>query len=155
MTDQFEFFDAAPPPPPPPTGERVLVSACLLGEPCRWHGRKVPSSAFVRAFFREHPDCVMVPVCPEQLGGLATPRPPVKRRQGRVYETCADKQQRPHVTGREVTAEFYHGAQRTLAIAEEHGCRRAILLRFSPSCDKTGITGSLLARHGIEVTNTQ
>ncbi len=96
----------------------------------------------------------MVPVCPEELGGLPTPRPPVKRQRGRVFETCADKKRRREVTGREVTDAFEAGADATLTIARKHRCRLAILCQWSPSCDKTGKTGRLLVDSGIEVVNT-
>ncbi len=122
----------------------VLVSACLLGEPCRWHGKAVRPSGYVKKFIAEHPDATIIPVCPEELGGLPTPRPPVKSRRGRIFETCADKARRDDVTGAEVTDAFVAGAEATLAIARENGCACAILCRNSPSCARTGITGKLL-----------
>lgn len=131
--------------------ERVLVSACLVGIPTRWHGRKVPYSSYVRKFLKENPDVELIPVCPEQLGGLPTPRPPVKSRGGRIYETCEDKAHRDEVTGADVTEYFVAGAQATLAIAKQNRCTRAILLKTSPSCSSTGITGKLLLENGIEV----
>ena len=67
---------------------KVLVSACLLGHPCRWHGRAVPMSKYVLRYRQEHPGVEFVPVCPEQLGGLPTPRPAVKWVKGRIFETC-------------------------------------------------------------------
>ena len=131
----------------------VLVSACLLGYPCRWHGRPVRPSSFMRRFVREHPDIDIVPVCPEELGGLTTPRPPVKVRKGRAYETCAEKERRVSVTGRDVTAAFQAGAEATLTIARAHGCGSAILFRTSPSCARTGFAGRLLAQHGIDIVS--
>ena len=133
---------------------RVLVSRCLLGEACRWHGRAVRPSWFLRKWREKHPGAVLVPVCPEELGGLPTPRPPVKRRKGRVYETCADKKRRPQVTGADVTEAFELGAARTLETARREGCRQAILCKWSPSCDRQGITGRLLAAEGFEVIST-
>jgi len=132
----------------------VLISACLLGENCRWHGRKVYPSSFVRKYLATHPEVEVIPVCPEELGGLPTPRPPVKRRRGRVFETCADKAKRPQVTGKDVTAAFVAGAEATLAIAQKQGCRFAILCQWSPSCDLNGITGRLLSQNGIRIKNT-
>jgi len=129
----------------------VLVSACLAGENVRWHGRKVPYSSCLRKFLKENPDVQLIPVCPEQLGGLPTPRPPVKSRNGRIYETCEDKARRDEVTGDDVTDAFVAGAQATLAIAKHYCCTRAILLKTSPSCARTGITGKLLLENGIEV----
>lgn len=87
------------------------------------------------------------------LGGLSCPRAPVKRSHGRVYETCADKASRKNVTGADVTDAFTLGAERTLAVCRRHGVRKAILARFSPSCDANGITGRLLRENGIEVIN--
>jgi uncharacterized protein YbbK (DUF523 family) len=132
----------------------VLVSACLLGIPCRWHGRKLYKSTYIRRFERDHPAVELVPVCPEELGGLPTPRPPVKRIRGRVFETCPEKKRRREVTGKEVTAAFEAGARATLAIALERGCQKAILCQWSPSCDQNGITGRLLAAHGLRIINT-
>lgn len=131
--------------------ERVLVSACLCGEICRWHGRKVPYSSFVRKFMRDNPDVKLILVCPEQLGGLPTPRPPVKSRNQRILQTCEDKARRDQVTGEDVTDAFVAGAQAALAIAKKYRCKRAILLKISPSCARTGITGKLLLANGIEV----
>lgn len=134
--------------------KNVLVSACLLGESCRWHGKKVYKSSMIRKFEKQHPEIELISVCPEMLGGLPTPRPPVKRRKGRVFETCADKKERRFVTGREVTSYFVAGAEATLRIAKVNNCQQAILCQWSPSCDKNGITGRLLAENGIEIINT-
>lgn len=113
----------------------IIVSACLLGVPCRWHGRAVSPSSVLRRFRLAHPDIRLIAVCPEEIGGLPTPRPPVKRRRGRVFETCAEKPNRRDVTGRDVTDAFRAGAAGTLAIARENGCHAAILCKWSPSCD--------------------
>ena len=131
--------------------DKILVSACLLGEPCRWHGRPVSFSAAVLEFMQNCPCAELIPVCPELLGGLSVPRPPCKRIGGRVFETCADKSRRREVTGPERTAEFVAGAWLVLDIARRWGCRRAILCRYSPSCDPAGITGRLLLENGIDV----
>jgi len=133
---------------------KILVSACLLGQPCRWHGKNIRPSSFIEKYKIENPDHVLIAVCPETLGGLPTPRPPVKRRKGRVFETCADKKNRKNVTGPEVTDYFIKGAQETLKIAQREGITKAFLCYWSPSCDKTGITGKLLIENGIEVINT-
>lgn len=96
----------------------------------------------------------LMPAGATRLRGLPTPRPPVKIRKGHAYETCAEKERRDSVTGRDVTGAFQAGAEATLAIAREHDCRLAILFRTSPSCSKSGFTGRLLAQHGIDVANT-
>lgn len=102
----------------------------------------------------EHPRVKLIPACPEMLGGLPAPRPPVKRRKGKVFETCADKANRKNVTGKDVTESFIAGANKTLKIALKNKIKTALLCNWSPSCDKTGITGKLLIANGIEIINT-
>ncbi len=135
--------------------ESILVSACLLGEPCRYDGRSVPCQAVI-ALAEEFE---LVPVCPEQLGGLPTPRTPSEvQPDGRVVDR----------EGVDRTAEFQAGARATLAIAREHGCKCAILKENSPSCGSSciydgsftgtlvpgeGVTAALLREVGIEVTS--
>jgi len=132
----------------------ILVSACLLGVSCRWHGQTVKPSWFVKKFVAEYPDVKLIPVCPEQLGGLSTPRPPVKMRRGRIYITCADKSKLNDVTGDDITDAFVLGAKKTLAIARKRRCKTAILMKTSPSCSRTGITGKRLLENGIDVIST-
>ena len=134
--------------------ENILVSACLLGEACRWHGREQKISSFVKRFIENNPDTNIVSVCPEVLGGLPVPRPPVKRRKGKVYETCSEKENRKNVTGKEVTDAFIRGAELTLEIAKSKQCKKGILCKWSPSCGETGITTKLLQEHGIDVINS-
>lgn len=129
--------------------QTLFISSCLLGHRCRWHGK---TSSSVKALSLIG-GASFIHACPEMLGGLPCPRPPVKRRNGRVYETCADKASRPYVTGADRTEEFMLGAQRTLELCQRHHVTRAILCRYSPSCDRYGFTGKLLAEHGIEVIN--
>ena len=132
--------------------ENILVSACLLGQRCRWHG-KVSKSSFLKKNCIEE-NYNIIPVCPEMLGGLTVPRNPVKRVKGHVFETCADKSQRKLVTGIERTKEFNLGAEKTLGIAKKNNVKRAILCKYSPSCDYSGITGKLLRENNIEIINT-
>ena len=136
------------------TKEKVLVSSCLLGTPCRWHGKKLYLSSFVKRFMKENPDIKLISVCPEMLGGLPCPRPPIKRKNGRAFFTCEDKKYRKQVTGEEVTHFLVDGAEKTLAIAHENGTKKAILCNWSPSCDLKGFTGRLLSENGIEVINS-
>ncbi|MBM6999943.1 DUF523 domain-containing protein [bacterium] len=128
----------------------VLVSACLLGEPCRYDGAAKPCAA-VRAL-RERPDVRLAPVCPEQLGGLPTPRPPSE-----IVVTA--KGGRPRVMTREgadVTAAFERGAREAVRIARARGCAVAILKAKSPTCGcgPAGVydgsfTGKLVAGEGV------
>ena len=123
----------------PPRTKKVLVSACLLGVRCRYHGRRDASwkKRVERAALEE--GAVLVPVCPESLGGLPTPRPAARRRHGRIWHGDKD-----------VTAQFERGAEKAVAIARAEGCSEAWLLYRSPSCDpQYGLAGKALARAGF------
>lgn len=98
----------------------VLVSACLLGVPCRYNGRSATHPAALRLLEAGR----AVPVCPELLGGLPTPRAPVELNKGRAVDS----------NGRDVTAEFRSGALAALAQGLERGCASALLKSRSPSC---------------------
>ena len=98
----------------------LLVSACLLGERCRYDGQACESPG-VRALGKRFE---LIPVCPEVLGGLAIPRLPAERRGLRVVRS----------DGADVSAAFRLGAERTLAVARERNVAAAILKSRSPSC---------------------
>lgn len=130
----------------------VLVSACLLGACCKYSGGHNESEQVIWLKERYH----LIPVCPEQLGGLVTPRAPAERKGGCVYTK----------DGLDVTEQFRRGAQETLKLAQLFGCRCAVLKARSPSCgsgiiyDGTftgtkvqgdGITAELLKQNGIRV----
>ena len=124
----------------------VLVTRCLLGTPCRYHGH---STAYGKPIGRRQlierlrKRYRLIDVCPEVDAGLPVPRPPTRIVKGRWL--C---------DGKDVTAAFKRGAQLTLARAREDGCKRAYLLRGSPACDKTfGMCGTLLVLHGIKVVS--
>ncbi|MCI6223223.1 MAG: DUF523 domain-containing protein [Selenomonadales bacterium] len=134
---------------------RILVSACLLGIHCKYSGGD-NANAKVLAL-AANPANEVIPVCPEVLGGLPTPRPPAEiQPDGRVMTQ----------DGHEVTAAYRAGAERTLAIAREMRPDRIILQSRSPSCgvrercDGTfsrvrvpgqGVTAALLVKHGFSV----
>lgn len=132
--------------------EKLLVSACLLGVNCKYSGGNNFDPA-VEALAERFE---LVPVCPEQLGGLPTPRVPAERTSGGVFNR----------DGADVTREYRLGAEKTLEIALANGIKRAVLQERSPSCgcgtiyDGTfsgtlvpgmGVTAQLLSEHGIEV----
>lgn len=131
---------------------RILVSACLLGACCRYDGAARPQRD-VQALARRHQ---LVPVCPEQLGGLATPRPPAERRGGAVMTK----------SGADVTEQYRRGAEEAWKLCCLLGCEAAILKERSPSCGYgriydgsfagrlvpgNGVTAELLCAHGIPV----
>lgn len=98
----------------------ILVSACLAGVNCRMDGgnKLVPEIKELVEAGRA------IPVCPEVLGGLPTPRQPSERRGESV---CAR-------TGEDVTAAFVRGAERALEICMKNGCTAAVMKSKSPSC---------------------
>ena len=131
----------------------IAVSACLAGVACRWHGKISRSSAFEK-YRKQHPKHRYIIMCPELMGGLGVPRPPVKRLKGKVYQTCADKKCRKEVTGKDVTRLFQHGANAALELVLRYDCKYAILCKWSPSCDITGLFGRLVDAKGIKIWNT-
>ena len=119
---------------------RLLVSACLLGVPCRYDGAS-KGHPLLGVLAERHE---LVPVCPEQLGGLSTPRPPAERRGELVMNR----------EGRDVTGEYRRGAEAALRIAELLGCEAAVLKERSPSCGSGEIydgsfSGTLVPGDGI------
>lgn len=119
---------------------RILVSACLLGIPCRYDGKSKPCAALI-ALAERH---ILIPVCPEQLGGLPTPRPPAERQGGFV------RTQR----GSDVTNAYARGAESTVRIYEINRCDCAVLKSHSPSCGRGIIydgtfSGRLTAGDGV------
>ena len=132
-----------------PLMEPVLVSACLLGIPCRWHGRRPKKRDVLISRLKKK--FILVPVCPEQLGGMPTPRTG-ERLEGTGAQVLDEGLRiiAPE-TGQDVTAYHLNGAKYTLEIAEMVGIRRAYLKSGSPSCDRDGVTGEVLKRAGIKV----
>lgn len=100
--------------------KKLLVSACLLGTPCRYDG-KTKKNESVCALAERYE---LVPVCPEQAGGLPTPRTPSER-----LGTCVVMRD-----GRDVTEEYRRGAEYALAVFRREGCCAAVLKARSPAC---------------------
>lgn len=102
---------------------RILCSACLLGVRCRYDGSGKQSGR-VMELLKDH---ALVPVCPEQLGGLPTPRPPCEMQGGgRVISKLGDDK----------STEFTRGAEEALMLFRLTGCEAALLKARSPSCGK-------------------
>jgi len=130
--------------------EPVLVSACFLGIPCRWHGRRATRrDALLERLKRTY---VLVPVCPEQLGGMPTPRSGEYLRGGTGADVLDGRLRViDSATGQDLTEFLVNGSRYTLEIAEIIGVRRAFLKGGSPCCGREGVTGELLRRAGITV----
>ncbi len=132
--------------------ENVLVSACLLGYNCRYKGDNCKDTGVcdLDEYYN------LIAICPEQLGGLPTPRLPSEIVDGKVMNTM----------GEDNTSAYLKGAQATLEIAKKYNAKFAVLKSRSPSCgcgkvydgtfsgslvDGDGITAKLLKENGINV----
>jgi uncharacterized protein YbbK (DUF523 family) len=141
--------------------ETVLVSACLLGMRCRYDGGHAYCPEVFDGLWRSH----FAPVCPEQLGGLPTPRPPAQIERGDGRDVLQGLARVINQRGEDVTSSFLKGAQETLSIARLLKARKAILKDHSPSCGcrtihregelfrGVGVTAALLWENGLEVVS--
>ncbi len=150
----------------------ILISACLLGINSRFDGTNALREDLLKKYSGE----ILIPVCPEQLGGLPTPRPKaeitspsfnspdfvtpslLKRGLGGVV---IDE------NGRDVTKEFIRGAEEVLKIARLFDVKKALLKEKSPSCgvrfiyrkggvvNGMGIIGRLLKDNGLEIEGVE
>ena len=102
--------------------ERLLVSACLLGHPCKYSGGDNRMSG--DALRRLKDKYILIPVCPETAGGLGVPRAPSERRGARVHNS----------RGEDVTAQYRRGAETAVRLAARFDCQKALLKERSPSC---------------------
>jgi uncharacterized protein YbbK (DUF523 family) len=137
----------------------VLISSCLLGIACRYDG----GHSRVAELVAKAQDLHLIPVCPEQLGGLPTPRSPVTILNGDGRAVLAGQGQVINSSGQDVTAAFLKGARETLRLAEISGATTALLKDKSPSCGLAtpycetdtgyglGVTAALLTSAGIRV----
>lgn len=132
-----------------------VVSACLLGLPTRYDGKSKPRVVPLDGY-------TVIPVCPEQLGGLPTPRPSNMLTGGDGNSVLAGISVVLDKEGRDVTREFLTGAKETLKIAQAAGATVAFLKSKSPSCGYgsvwvdgvltcgSGVAAALLAQNGID-----
>jgi len=144
-----------------------LISACLLGIKCAWDGKdNYKSDKAIELLNSE----TLIPVCPEQLGGLKTPRIPQEIQGGPGEDVLDKKCQVLNKSGEDVTKEFIRGAEETLKIAKLFHITEFIGKSKSPSCgcgqiyDGTfsqklingdGVTVALLKRNGIKVVSEE
>lgn len=130
----------------------ILVSACLLGVACRYDGKSKGIEKIIELSNKYN----LIPVCPEQLGGLPTPRVPSEKLKDKVINS----------EGIDVTVEYKKGAEETLRLAKIFNCPLAVLKAKSPSCgcgqiydgsfskrliEGNGVTAQLLLENEIEV----
>lgn len=144
----------------------ILVSACMAGIPTRYDGK----SKTVRKIEKLVEDGKAMLVCPEQLGGLPTPREPAEIRGGNGEDVLSGNAKVINHKGEDVTEAFIQGAKQTLKIAKKVGATKVILKEHSPSCGSSfiysgkfdgvkkegmGVTAALLRQNGIEVLSEE
>ena len=132
-----------------------LVSACLIGLCTRYDGQtKANADCLSQIKTANLKTANWVPVCPEQLGGLPTPREAADIVGGDGKDVLAGKAKVVTKSGIDLTAEFIRGAEQVLQIAQLQQTTMAFLKARSPSCavsGKIGVTAALLQASGIEV----
>jgi len=140
-----------------------LVSACLLGIKCSWNGKDSYKNKKVIELLENE---VLIPVCPEQLGGLKTPRIPQEIQNGTGDDVLDGKSKVKNKAGEDVTLRFIRGAKQALKIAKLYRIKEFIGKSKSPSCGcrfiydgsfskklikGDGVAAALFKRNGIKV----
>lgn len=138
------------------SNEVKLCSACLLGVNCKYDGKNNVDKKVLDLSKKE----ILIPVCPEQLGGFTTPRERTERREDKVVT----------IFGKDVTESFVRGANETLKIARLFRVKEAIFKARSPSCgsgkiydgtfsrkvtDGDGVTAEVLKKNGIKIISEE
>jgi uncharacterized protein YbbK (DUF523 family) len=143
----------------------VLVSACLIGRYCRYDGRTNRDRVLEQELAARGEQAV--PFCPEEQGGLATPRAAAWIERESAAAVLDGRDRVITDGGRDVTAEFIAGAQGALALCRTQGIQRAYLKARSPSCGTCqthiggalsqgpGVTAAQLQRAGIETIDVE
>jgi len=137
----------------------VLISSCLLGIECRYDG----GHSRVEEIIEKAQEIQFIPICPEQLGGLSTPRAPSYIVKGDGKEVLSGHARVINSLGKDVTEAFIKGARESLKLARLTGATKAILKNKSPSCGLDtpycnkdtgyglGVTAALLLNAGIKI----
>jgi uncharacterized protein YbbK (DUF523 family) len=144
--------------------DKLLVSACLLGDPVRYDGRcKAHKNTELDELVKQNR---VIAFCPEVAGGLPTPRDAAEIQRGDGVAVIDKLARVTTINGDDVTDNFLRGARLALELCGQHRISVAILTEFSPSCGSNqiydgsfsraahpgiGVTTALLQRHGIRV----
>lgn len=143
-------------------GMMILVSACFAGIKVKYNGKDNLDERLKKLVDEKR----AVPVCPEVLGGLSTPREPAEINGGDGFDVLDGKAKVVTKSGKDVTEAFLKGANETLKIAKEVGATIVVLKENSPSCGSNmiyngtfqgekikgnGVTSALLIRNGFQV----
>ena len=141
----------------------IICSACLLGVKCAWDGKSRYKNEKVIRLLKE---MTIIPICPEQLGGLPTPRIPQEIQGCSGEKVLEGKGKVKNKNGKDITKQFISGAKEALKIAKIFGAKEFIAKQKSPSCgcgrtydgsfsgkliNGDGVTTALLKKNGIRV----
>jgi len=139
--------------------KNLLVSACLVGINCRFDGENQENLNVMQLAKYYN----LIPVCPEQLGGLPTPRPASWFIKGNGVDTNKGLNNMQNEDGKDVSQNFRNGAKEALKICKLLNIKNAVLKEDSPSCgvkkiylkeklvDGMGVTTAILLKNGIDV----
>jgi uncharacterized protein YbbK (DUF523 family) len=140
-----------------------MISACLLGIRCAWSGDERYKNEQALKLLQTD---ILLPVCPEQLGGLPTPRPPQEIQDGTGDDVLDGKARVFNSAGTDVTDAFIRGAQEVLKIARQFNISAFIGKSGSPACGcgqiydgsfsgrvikGNGVTAALLRKNGVKL----
>lgn len=138
-----------------------VISACLLGIPCRYNGTSKPNQKAIELFLKGK----AIPLCPEIIGDLKTPRQACEIVGGDGFDVLKNKADIKDKKGKKYNQQFIKGAKRSLAIMKKLGIKKAILKSGSPSCGAVyiysgdfsgnkkkgdGVFAALLKKHHIK-----
>jgi uncharacterized protein YbbK (DUF523 family) len=142
----------------------VIASACLIGLDSRYNGKNKENKMVGEMLSQVQ----LVPICPEQAGGLCTPRPPAEIVGGSGLDVLENRARVINKNGEDVTEFYIKGAFQVLKLAKTMNCTRAVLKERSPSCGVKeifdgsfngtlrkgpGVTTALLVKEGIKVAS--
>lgn len=145
--------------------EPILVSACLLGLLTRYDGQTKRNQKVLD--YLKANDCLPIPVCPEQIAGMPTPRPATQFVRGDGHDVIAERGDVQNSCGEHMNRVFLRGARESLKTAMLCGCRRALLKERSPSCGVheiyrngkivkgVGVTTALLQQAGLDIISEE
>lgn len=144
----------------------IMVSACLLGKNCKYSGGNNKNEKLLSLLCHH----AVIPVCPEESGGLPTPRPPAEIINGQGTDVVEGHAKIKDKTGRDVTASFLAGANKLRELAEKEKISLAVLKERSPSCGVEkiydgsfsgriipgcGVCTALLRQSGVKVVSEE
>jgi len=141
----------------------IIISACLIGMNCRYDGGNCIDETILSFISKSK----YIPLCPEQLGGLSTPRLPSYIVTGSGEDVLSGKSEVLNSSGEDVTEQFIRGARATVEIARRLKIDAAIMKEYSPSCgvsfirrscadiEGMGVTSSLLLSEGIHIISSE